>query len=263
MGSNDLLRYAQLAHYSYHNTIDPDDLKTDTSPTMEVKRYLDESNAQCYVYQDKNELIICFRGSDSVGDAITNVNFIPVEFYIKGQHCGRVHGGYLDYYKRLRNQLMSILKEHIKEYGSTSRLSFVGHSLGGCVVLCALEASYVFSDIQDMSVYTFGAPSVGNKDFRDTVHKQIKSITRVVYENDIVPHLPLNLINVHIAEEPIHIKHTVQDRFAITKCVEHHNMDNYIQALKRHAHNNIPLPQPKSKRSSYFWSASRAPFLQF
>lgn len=234
MGAEHILRYAHMAMLAYHDEIDEALLKERLNNDVVAKEYISKDHAQCWIFQEGKEMIVSFRGTDSLGDAMTNVNFIPVDFTIGEERCGRVHQGYYDYYKRLKGHVFKCIDDHVKEHGAAAELSFVGHSLGGCVVLCALEASYKYEENKEnISVYTFGAPAVGNQHFRDKVISRIGSLTRVIYDSDIVPHLPLNLINVHVSE-PLVIKDGIASEAwrPTLKCVDHHNMENYITGLK-------------------------------
>lgn len=246
----ELLKYAMLARASYMNRVTKSDLEGDLEPVT----FVNKDNAQCWVFRDEAELIICFRGTDSLSDAITNVNIIPVDFSCgKNVNCGRVHKGYLDYYNKLREDVMFTVFDHIaKHYHDEHiKLTFVGHSLGGCVLLLALEISFLIDDRKiPMSCYTFGAPALGNKTFCDVFNSRITKVTRTIYDSDIVPRLP---IHNHI-NQPLHLKsYEIPSRNSFfLKYVEHHNMDSYIRGIKHmsayHGHSHIRVRHIQNHR---------------
>jgi predicted lipase len=184
--------------------------------------------------RDDKELIISFRGTDSVQDAIANVNLLPVNFYCGG----RVHMGYMNYYERLRLDVLSYILYHITINDITG-ISFVGHSLGASVLLCALEVAYMIN-IHNIKLkcYTFGAPAIGNAEFNDKFSKRIKDVWRVVYDSDIVPKLPNTYDHLGL---PIVLKHndllpphkSRNNAYHKLKCIEHHNMDYYLKGIRR------------------------------
>lgn len=242
---NNLLKYAILTRMSYANKISDSDIAShpELSGITPVV-FFDNDHAQCWIFESGAELIVSFRGTDSMEDAMRNVNFIPTEFNVDGMSCGRVHKGYLDYYTKLRPSVIPVLEAYVERQVG-ARIVFVGHSLGGCVVMCALEMAIRQPHV-DTCVCTFGAPAMGNKKFRDMVQSRIRNVTRVVYDSDIVPRVP---IHEHLAE-PLFIKECspVTDvlcpqpapstasesikRF-MTKCLDHHHMENYIDGIQR------------------------------
>lgn len=70
-----------------------------------------------------------------------------------------------------------------------------GHSLGGAmastVALLYRTDSQFQTDSADRTfVYTFGAPRVGNVAFAQTYNQYLPNTYRVVYNRDVIPHLP-------------------------------------------------------------------------
>lgn len=66
----------------------------------------------------------------------------------------------------------------------------VGHSMGGALAhLCALDLRAAF-DPQDLRVFTFGSPRVGNGVFADFFDEHVAQSWRFTHGRDIVPSLP-------------------------------------------------------------------------
>lgn len=97
----------------------------------------------------------------------------------------RIHSGFLADYMTLRDDVHCIIAKDrdITEY------IFCGHSLGGALArLAAVDAQYNFC-IQ-ATVYTLGAPNVGNKAFEDSFNKRIHHSMFYVNDKDPVPTVP-------------------------------------------------------------------------
>lgn len=228
----ELLKYAVAAKLAYNNKITESYMGRYTryGIVLEPLHFINKDHAQCWVMRDDRELIVSFRGTDSVQDALSNVNIWPINFYCGG----KVHMGYMNYYERLRLDILSYILYHIA-FSNISNITFVGHSLGASVLLCALEVSYMLNVHNvPLNCYTFGAPPIGNKEFAANFNNRIKNVWRVVYDSDIVPRVP-NLYN-HIGT-PLILKHDdivlPKKKQVYIKCIEHHNMEFYLKGIKR------------------------------
>ncbi|WKY12677.1 hypothetical protein Q1695_003906 [Nippostrongylus brasiliensis] len=78
------------------------------------------------------------------------------------------------------------------DMGSGYRVTITGHSLGGA--LAALAAARIvkqgFRRGDQITMYTFGEPRVGDHTFATNFDSMIKNSYRVVFRRDLVPHLP-------------------------------------------------------------------------
>ncbi|KAG9294333.1 hypothetical protein G9A89_001838 [Geosiphon pyriformis] len=100
--------------------------------------------------------------------------------------------------KLLFPELKRAIREHLKDplIDSFSNILFVGHSLGGAYASIAgyLWAKEVYEiesyDKERPILITFGAPRVGNPEFRISGNKAIYHY-RITHGNDHVPHFPL------------------------------------------------------------------------
>jgi hypothetical protein len=78
-----------------------------------------------------------------------------------------------------------------KQRGEEVSITITGHSLGGALALLnAYEAAKNLPTDVSISVISFGAPRVGNNDFRDELHQLGVKILRVVVKQDVVPKMP-------------------------------------------------------------------------
>ena len=100
----------------------------------------------------------------------------------------KVRTSYWRSYERVHQQTVRLVRRALQE--EYAPLVTTGHSLGGAL---AVLAAYNIQDalpsyLHDaVSVYTFGAPSVGNAAFQFKLDKLVPHHFRVVVEGDIVP----------------------------------------------------------------------------
>jgi len=204
--------------------------------------FIEKGNAQCYILEDETRLVVAFRGTEltEAKDVIADIKFCKS----KSKTKGGVHDGFFDEV----NSLWSAITKHIgKEERKYKKIWMSGHSLGGAMSL--LAASRLPSRIA--SVYTYGAPRVGNKRWCSTqrfVHH------RYVNNNDIVPTLPpvvlcyrhygeLHYINYYGNIRKLSVWQKIKDqlrghyrawsKFEFFNNIIDHNIDQYIRKLEK------------------------------
>jgi len=171
-------------------------------------RFFDRDGTQAFSAYNDAFLVVAFRGTerDELEDVITDLSFWPSE----SEYGGRVHKGFQAALNRVWPEIAEYLLQ--VQGRSDGQLSnwFTGHSLGGA--LAALAARR-FGPVR--SVYTFGAPRVGNLRFRR--HYPIPAF-RFVNNNDIVPLLPPSFFFKHIGRlKYIDSRHRIQDRAGVLR----------------------------------------------
>ncbi|KAJ9074043.1 hypothetical protein DSO57_1010132 [Entomophthora muscae] len=134
----------------------------------------------------REQILLGFRGTASSTNWEANLNFNKKKF-----GPGLVHEGF----KELTNALQLKYREYLIELlqlNPTYSLVVVGHSLGGAIAV--LSAVYMAEVVpwERISVYTYGQPRIGNEQFVRWLNSQPMEMTRVVNDNDSVPHLPPN-----------------------------------------------------------------------
>ncbi len=132
-------------------------------------------------YQD--EVLVTTRGTAIGLDWLVNLN-IGMQ---SGPGGWAVHSGFHETWKSFEKGLTAFLRgQH------PSRIHCVGHSLGGA--LAALTADWATSaGVAPVSLYTFGAPRVGDAVFACALAKRVgeDNIFRVFHPADIVPMIPM------------------------------------------------------------------------
>ncbi len=118
--------------------------------------------------------ILCYRGTRSAKQWMMNLTTFPV----KWKSGGYVHQGF----KILFEELWTEIRPEVERAKEKGPVIFTGHSLGGALAMLAAAT------LSPTSLYTFGAPRVGNQSFR--AHLRKFPAFRVVDRHDIVTLLP-------------------------------------------------------------------------
>jgi triacylglycerol lipase len=136
-----------------------------------------ETDTQGFVAQKDDYFIICFRGTNSITDMVYDAWFTKVPA-LGGK--GKVHKGF-------QKALESIWPQLIKKLDKNTRVFVTGHSLGGALALLAAH-QLTIENYTVAAVYTFGAPRVGNGEFKKTFNNLLKHKTFLhINYTDIVP----------------------------------------------------------------------------
>jgi hypothetical protein len=166
---------------------------------MEGFEAIKVDNAECFYRNQSGVVDVVFRGSDSFCDLFDAANFTLSPFYtVSGMYGGRVHTGFLQYYMLVRTLLFSRIKDFlINDLHEDKAIRFSGHSLGGCVAICALDtATYIAtrqpSTATDVRVTCtiFGSPKIGDDVFCYLCARFVKDMYHIQNVYDIVPSFP-------------------------------------------------------------------------
>ena len=112
-----------------------------------------------------------------------------------------MHRGFLASYNAVRDIIPDVQSLTLKY--PNKRVFCTGHSLGGAIAqLVALELRSLG---MNASIYTFGSPRVGNKNFADYFNNAIKGDNfRITYSNDPVPTVPPNSLGFYHTGTQVH-----------------------------------------------------------
>lgn len=149
-----------------------------------------------YVGYDKSEnsIVVAFRGTDSIQDWLTDVDFFLKPFMNYTEE--KAHEGFVRAYKFVEVQLKASFKKYLDAH-PTAKVEIVGHSLGGALTTIAgIDLTDSFN-LQDVTVISYGAPRVGNLAFSQLFAKRVGTSWRVVHWDDIVPTVPLKGMGFH------------------------------------------------------------------
>lgn len=159
--------------------------------------FYDKQSTQCYVIGNDEFAIIAFRGSEiwkkskhsrikkAWADFKADFDVRLVEW----PRGGRVHRGF----KAALDEVWPELLVHITDLQRMGRKIWItGHSLGGALaLLCGGRIDSA------QGVYAYGAPRVGDEDFRQSLNG---NIYRIVNNEDIVSRSPSLFVYVHVGE---------------------------------------------------------------
>ncbi|KAK6757370.1 hypothetical protein RB195_015288 [Necator americanus] len=134
------------------------------------------------------QLIIVFRGTKTKGQLLLEglQSIQPgVDFFDMGSVNRYFMNGHLVLWPQVEQALQD------PKYANYKVL-FTGHSLGGALaaLAAARTAKQGFRRGDQITIYTFGEPRVGDATFAANFDSMIKDSYRVVFRRDIVPHLP-------------------------------------------------------------------------
>ena len=150
-------------------------------------------SAALILRKDKDVFIV-FRGTNSIKDAISDVDYFVIERPDLGDKV-MVHKGFNDISTRF---ISGGLLDHAKHCLSGGALYIVGHSLGGAVAnLFALEALY--KGIPIKAVITFGAPRVGGPKFCKLFDRKFRDKSfQWIHPHDPIPGIPKGPLQVKL-----------------------------------------------------------------
>ena len=160
---------------------------TDLNPSIEATfskigyktiHFLNTDGAQAYLLSNDDLITIAFRGtepsqpSDLIADAKS--------WKSKSKVAGKVHDGFYDEIEKIWDEI-----EEFANNNPNKQMTITGHSLGAAMAtLCAARLQDKF---EDLALYTYGSPRVGNKEFISSC--KFKHY-RWVNNNDAVTRVP-------------------------------------------------------------------------
>ncbi|CAK9216366.1 unnamed protein product [Sphagnum troendelagicum] len=182
------------------------------------------TDTQVAIWRDmrRHRLVVAFRGTEQtkLKDLMTDLNVIPVGFDPERgggnyKEEAMVHGGFLDAYDSVRHRLLTLveallgtLRDDAGNEISSWHVYLTGHSLGGALAtLFAVELSSKLAKSggqTQITMYNFGSPRVGNKQFADMYNERVRDSWRVVNHRDIIPTVPRLMGYCHIGQ-PVYL----------------------------------------------------------
>ena len=182
---------------------------------FESAHAFDKNSSQGMVIEHKAYIAVAFRGTDEPADWLDNINALAVDHPL-----GEVHRGFqtamMDVWPAMKARIRAIRQNREKEalagteteverrrarLGAHLPLYITGHSLGGAMAILA-AAQLVDADEPFYSVYTYGQPRVGDRDFEKHYKMAANSKTfRFQNNNDIVTRVPARVMGYrHVGE---------------------------------------------------------------
>eukprot|EP00898_Chlorokybus_atmophyticus_P004205 jgi/Chlat1/4786/Chrsp31S04776 len=222
--------------------------------------------------------------SDSVpaGESLSSSSGIPSNTYAavaqqlwgslkeraKGQTVNKVHRGFYHAWRHVARKVVSIVQRERLKTDLPRSLLVTGHSLGGALaMICAHDVrEYLQIPREEIQVYTFGAPRVGNLAFAHHYDDLLPYTFRVVVTQDVVTKVPMSLFgfrhcgklalfdgnNHNLLLEPSWAELAILHKIPFGKA-ENHLLRHYRQAMvgwRNKAHRREDWVMPFWDRSS-------------
>ena len=141
-------------------------------------KFLEADETQCFIASTPEVVLISFRGTESVGDWLADLDLLS-----RSRPYGIVHRGFLNAFLGVQSQL----REELSHLPGRPLL-LTGHSLGGA--LATVAAAEWQGQFPIAWIYTYGQPAVGKGQFVSFMQQFGVSFMRFVNEDDIVPQVP-------------------------------------------------------------------------
>jgi hypothetical protein len=139
-------------------------------------------------YNPQNStIVVTFRGTDSLKNWIIDLQSAEKVPYknLTGIDVGK---GFYDEWNDLLPQVIPAVQSLRTQFPNYD-IYVTGHSLGAAIsVLCALEL--VEEGYDNVYVYNYGCPRVGNENFATYYNQLVPNTYRVINGKDVVPHVP-------------------------------------------------------------------------
>jgi hypothetical protein len=135
---------------------------------------------------DKEKLVVAFRGTESGEDILTDLNIsqekLPLE-NMNEEDWPLVHSGFAGQFFSVNTKLDDAIAD-------ADSVLFCGHSLGGALATVG-SVYYGFKHPgKPVDCVTFGSPRVGDVRFVDYFDKRVGCSLRYVNDNDPIPCVP-------------------------------------------------------------------------
>ena len=150
-----------------------------TTWKLDTCLFIEADDTQCFVASSAGAVVVAFRGTESTGDWLANLNVLGTS-----QPYGIVHRGFHTGFTVVKSRIEQELRRL-----PDRKVVLTGHSLGGALAtIAAAEWQGVFPID---AIYTYGQPAVGRGNFPAFMRKHYGEIFyRFVNDDDIVPLVP-------------------------------------------------------------------------
>lgn len=131
--------------------------------------------------------IIALRSSQTETEWITNIAAQQANFMRRQPEYGQVHAGFQFFYERLTAQIRRV----VEQFDSSLPCYITGYSLGSAVAVLAAANLALDSDFENqIQVYTYAAPKVGDPTFARFYNRLVPRTYRIVNQADLFTTVP-------------------------------------------------------------------------
>lgn len=152
---------------------------------LDFVKFISNDETQCFIAAIGHAVVVAFRGTESRGDWLGNLNAIHTT-----RPYGAVHRGFLGAFQVVDE----LLRDELSKIGGKS-VVLTGHSLGGA--LATVASAEWHGIIPVSSIYTYGQPAVGRGKFLNFMKEKYHDrFFRIVNDNDVVTRIPPNFSHI-------------------------------------------------------------------
>jgi endonuclease G len=145
------------------------------------------ANTQGFAAWDSKTVLVSFRGTESVGEWLSNLTLSSED-----RSYGKLHSGFLNAFQVAQPILGSILEEADPK---NKGVWLTGHGLGGALAMVA--AAELLDSLAAAGIYTYGQPKTGNRDVQEFFRQRLGGkFHRFVNDEDVVPQVPPGYVHV-------------------------------------------------------------------
>jgi hypothetical protein len=146
---------------------------------LDTCEFFEVDETQCFIASTVDAVLVTFRGTESLGDWLGNLNLLSTT-----RPYGVVHRGFLSAFQVVESRLRTLIQGLGRR-----RIVLTGHSLGGA--LATVAAAEWQGQFPISGIYTYGQPAVGKGEFTNHIAQHYRdSFFRFVNDDDIVPQVP-------------------------------------------------------------------------
>eukprot|EP00210_Caulerpa_lentillifera_P003014 g2877.t1 len=182
-------------------------------------------DVHCYIgyYPPWNAKVIAFRGTDSSQLRNWAENLRTTQHHVRINGAGledcHVHDGFSRTWNiAFKERVLNALDVLLTKYGNDGPLYITGHSAGGATAQLAAVNIKLMGKVENIHLYTFGAPRVGDHAFARKVTQLMTESWRFTHAKDIVPTLPWKSMGFwHSGQEVFEHKHKTHHNTVATE----------------------------------------------
>mmetsp|Transcript_1220 Transcript_1220/g.1623 ORF Transcript_1220/g.1623 Transcript_1220/m.1623 type:complete len:413 (-) Transcript_1220:299-1537(-) len=154
------------------------------------RQFLTLNDTEAFVAANDDVVVVAFRGTSSLNDALTDLNFFQKE-----TERGGVHDGFYDAIALVWDNVLAAVEKYSGGVNGTKPIWVTGHSLGGALATIATARLRLDHDLPVHGLYTYGSPRVFSKKYARIFNQDFAAQTfRFVHNLDIVPRVPFRTL---------------------------------------------------------------------
>jgi len=192
-----------------------------------------------FVLTSKTDNIIIFRGTQRTTEWIGDVFLFQKNY--EGFRNSKIHSGFADIYKGLAEQT----REIARQLNPSLPCYISGHSLGSALAtLAAIDIAQNVPKLKDqIRLYTYAGPRVGNPDFAQMHSQVIPNSYRIVNLADSIPLSPPTIFRKDVY---VHVGQAWSFLTQYGDVLSNHAVDTYRAAVNGEVETNKARTYPSS-----------------